>query len=405
VELDKGAARIATGGNPDTSGWIVDRAGEPVARVDLVEVSARPGAQVERRIYARTGGSKDLRLLKTIMEPSRDYVTVDLKGSSAATGAMLATAFVDGKRAAVEFDMESGGLGRVVYHDPDHDIDDVIYDARTASIRGVRLTRDFPREIYFDSADQRLQQSLAAALSGAVVSIWSRSADESRTVVIATYADRPAQWYLFDGRTREFSLIGSTYPALDGQIYATKQRYEFTSSDGLLIPGYLTLPAGASKTGLPMIVLPYGGPWARDDQSFDWWAFFNAARGYLVYQPNFRGSDGYGEAFRRAGDGEWGRKMQRDITEGVRSLIHDGTFRWIRNHSSPGLSSEARHISAERGIRLRRDTGPAPAARWPQPGRYARTAFRSCSPIPRPAVNALRSRLSASGFISRPHSL
>jgi dipeptidyl aminopeptidase/acylaminoacyl peptidase len=324
VQLDKGTAGIATGGNPDTSDWIVDRAGNPVARVDVVDLGTRPGGQVERRIYTRTGGSKDLALVQTITEPGRDYVTVDLKGVSATTGAMLATTFIEGKRALVEFDMESGGPGRVVYHDPEHDIDGVIYDARTASVRGVRLTQDFPRAIYFDPAEQQLQQSLAAALPGGGVSIWSRSADGNRTVVKAGYVDRPSKWYLFDARTRELAIIGSTYPALDARVLATKERYEFTASDGLLIPGYLTVPAGASKTGLPMVVLPHGGPWARDDQSFDWWTFFYAARGYLVYQPNFRGSDGYGEAFRRAGDGQWGRKMQRDITEGVRSLIHDG---------------------------------------------------------------------------------
>ena len=75
---------------------------------------------------------------------------------------------------------------------------------------------------------------------------------------------------------------------------------------------------------MPLIVMPHGGPESRDDQAFDWWSFFYAANGYLVYQPNFRGSDGYGNYFRTAGHGEWGRKMQSDISEGVEKLIADG---------------------------------------------------------------------------------
>jgi dipeptidyl aminopeptidase/acylaminoacyl peptidase len=119
-------------------------------------------------------------------------------------------------------------------------------------------------------------------------------------------------------------MFAASYEALDGKVFAKKEKYDYTTSDGLLVPGYLTVPAGASRQSMPLIVLPHGGPWARDDQTFDWWPFFYAARGYLVYQPNFRGSDGYGLDFRAAGDGEWGRRMQDDITEGVKKLIADG---------------------------------------------------------------------------------
>ncbi len=103
-----------------------------------------------------------------------------------------------------------------------------------------------------------------------------------------------------------------------------RQPFSFTSSDGLEIPGYLTLPKGLPPRNLPLVVLPHGGPWARDDYGFDPFAQFLANRGYAVLQPNFRGSAGYGKAFLNAGDGQWGRKMQDDLTWGVKALVAKG---------------------------------------------------------------------------------
>jgi len=98
----------------------------------------------------------------------------------------------------------------------------------------------------------------------------------------------------------------------------------YKSRDGLDIHSYLTLPPGKAEKNLPMVVLPHGGPDDRDFLHFDWMAQFLATRGYAVLQPNFRGSTGYGVGFRDAGFGEWGRKMQDDITDGVRKVISDG---------------------------------------------------------------------------------
>lgn len=143
-------------------------------------------------------------------------------------------------------------------------------------------------------------------------------------MVRVKYTDHPDQIFLFDAVGKTLSMITATYAALDGEVFAQKEPFQYSSGDGLRINGYLTVPKGATKQSMPLIVLPHGGPFARDDQSFDWWSFFYAARGYLVYQPNFRGSTGYGSAFKEAGHGEWGRKMQDDISEGVRQLIADG---------------------------------------------------------------------------------
>ena len=101
--------------------------------------------------------------------------------------------------------------------------------------------------------------------------------------------------------------------------------YPYKARDGLDIPAFITLPPGKAPKALPLVVMPHGGPNERDMIGFDWWAQFLANRGYAVFQPNYRGSMGYGLKFKAAGDLQWGRKMQDDITDGVKKLIEDGT--------------------------------------------------------------------------------
>ena len=91
----------------------------------------------------------------------------------------------------------------------------------------------------------------------------------------------------------------------------------YTARDGLDIPAYLTLPAGRTPKNLPMVVMPHGGPFARDEWGFDTWAQFLASRGYVVLQPNFRGSTGYGRQFVEKGNGQWGRGMPVTVNQTI----------------------------------------------------------------------------------------
>jgi dipeptidyl aminopeptidase/acylaminoacyl peptidase len=98
----------------------------------------------------------------------------------------------------------------------------------------------------------------------------------------------------------------------------------YKARDGMSIPAYLTLPPGAEARNLPLVVLPHDGPEARDAYGFNWWPQFLATRGYAVLQPQFRGSTGFGDAFRRAGYRQWGGVMQDDVTDGVQAMIDQG---------------------------------------------------------------------------------
>jgi dipeptidyl aminopeptidase/acylaminoacyl peptidase len=132
-----------------------------------------------------------------------------------------------------------------------------------------------------------------------------------------------------DFTTGAGSLIATNYAGLAKEWISEKQPIDYKAADGLDIHAYLTLPPDAALNGrpaknLPLVVLPHGGPWARDVLGFDWQPQVLASRGYAVLQPNFRGSRGNGRALEEAGNGEFGRKMQTDLSDGVRHLVQQG---------------------------------------------------------------------------------
>jgi dipeptidyl aminopeptidase/acylaminoacyl peptidase len=128
---------------------------------------------------------------------------------------------------------------------------------------------------------------------------------------------------LTDGSTQ---ALGFEYPGLATADISPVKPVTFKARDGLEISGYLTLPQGRDPKNLPLVVFPHGGPAARDEPGFDWWAQAMASRGYAVLQVNYRGSDGFGWKFQSAGFGEWGGKMQTDLSDGVRHLAAEGVI-------------------------------------------------------------------------------
>lgn len=152
---------------------------------------------------------------------------------------------------------------------------------------------------------------------------WS---SDLQTVLIRTDGPGDAgSYHVVDLERRTMSTLGQTYPAITADQVAPMRPISYAAADGLEIHGYLTTPPGATDPrGLPLVVLAHGGPAARDEMGFDWWAQALASRGYAVLQANFRGSTGYGQAFVEAGYGQWGRKMQTDLSDGVRWLGDQG---------------------------------------------------------------------------------
>ncbi len=165
---------------------------------------------------------------------------------------------------------------------------------------------------------------LAAELPGMTLSLESGTRDDNRWLVRA-YADNdPGGTWLLDRAAGKLTPIFRLRESLPRAGLSAQQPLSYKSSDGLDIPAYLTLPVGLGDKNLPLIVLPHGGPWGRDNWGFNSAVQFLANRGYAVLQPNFRGSSGHGKEFINAGNLQWGDKMQDDLTWGVREMISRG---------------------------------------------------------------------------------
>lgn len=154
---------------------------------------------------------------------------------------------------------------------------------------------------------------------------FARTTADERFWIIGAYSDvDPGTTYLFDRVTKKLTFQYRPRPNIPVDQMANMQAIRYKSSDGLEIPAFLTLPKGVEAKNLPLIVMPHGGPWARSGWGFNSYAQFLANRGYAVLDPNFRASTGYGKSFVNAGNNQWGRKMQDDITWGVKYLIDQG---------------------------------------------------------------------------------
>jgi len=317
INLANGSEKLLQRGEAATYDWVLNSDCEPVLRLDY------DASKEEIRFFAaKSGGGYEFK--SAIKSKRGDYLTIRDVGLEAATGAPVALALDGDVRALRRLDLDAGALKAGGENAGGFDLSATVIDPFSDRIVGVRYVDDFPRARFFAEPLAGLQQKASGAFKGASAVITSWSRDYARLVVEVTYADHPPQNFLFEPASKSMTVVGSTYPKLDGQPQPIREKFDYVASDGVKAPGYLTVPVNAASGPHPLIVLPHGGPAARDHLGFDWWASFYAANGYLVYQPNFRGSFGYGATFREAGDGQWGRKMQDDISEGVRKLIADG---------------------------------------------------------------------------------
>jgi dipeptidyl aminopeptidase/acylaminoacyl peptidase len=185
---------------------------------------------------------------------------------------------------------------------------------------------DERHRLYFKDKDfEKEYRWLQSKLPGKEIGFGARSKDENIWIVSAFSDTEPGETYVWNRKAKTLDLQYRIREELPRASLSERKPYHFKSSDGLDITGYLTLPKGLPTKNLPLVVFPHGGPWARDSYGYDTFAQFLSNRGYAVLQPNFRGSTGYGKKFLNAGNGEWGRKMQDDITWGVKALVADGT--------------------------------------------------------------------------------
>ena len=231
------------------------------------------------------------------------------------------------KSAVVEFDIANGKEIKVLYENPDYDVQGVYYSKKRKVITAASFTSWKRERHFFDEQTKQLFDRLNKDLGEYELGISASNKDET-VYIIRTYSDRSlGAYYIYDMTADKLEKIVDVSPWIDENEMAHVIPIEYESRDGLTIHGYLTLPKGYTLENakkLPVVVNPHGGPWARDGWGFNPEIQFLANRGYAVFQMNFRGSTGYGKAFWEASFKKWGQEMQDDITDGTIWLIEKG---------------------------------------------------------------------------------
>ncbi len=205
------------------------------------------------------------------------------------------------------------------------EFDRIVVSKDESTLLGAGTTAAGSGMHWFDPALAALQtqfdQSVGAGRNARIISL---SRDQKRMLVIVDRPNSPGALYFYDVLDGRLQRLASINEALGQRVLSPVRMIRYTARDGTEIEAVLTLPQGRDPRGLPLVMMPHGGPWGQDSLGYDYWAQFIASRGYAVLQPNFRGSTGYGEAFLRKGEGQMGLAMQDDITDGLRWAVTEG---------------------------------------------------------------------------------
>ncbi|MGB7417592.1 MAG: S9 family peptidase [Erythrobacter sp.] len=239
--------------------------------------------------------------------------------------ALFAYQTIDGYRAVIEIPLGPSREAKVLARRDDADVDRLLRIGRQRRVVGVSYATEKRSLEFFDEELAGLANALGKALPNQpLIDFAGASADESRLLIAASSDTDPGAIYLYDKQSRQLEELLPMREYLVNQPMGTMQPVTYPASDGTEIPAYLTLPPRSDGKNLPAIVLPHGGPAARDYWGFDWLVQFFTARGYAVLQPNYRGSSGYGEAwFGRNGYQAWDVAIG-DVVDAGRWLVSQG---------------------------------------------------------------------------------
>ncbi|HEY2709053.1 MAG TPA: S9 family peptidase [Caulobacteraceae bacterium] len=313
ADLDANQSSLAArAASRNTDGWLVDQAGVAVAQAEFDDKAKRWNLLVKQpggwRVAKTVEASIEHPYMVGFGADGQSLLLGDSEGGDVSIRTM--------SPAATDWGPPVARPG-----------EDVTLDPATDEMIGTReIDGDHVVYGFLSLADQASWNSVLHAFPGEGVNLVSISADHRKLVVEADSPTLGPAYCLVDLNAKAARWIGPAYAKLGPADISPTASVAFKAADGLDITGYLTLPRGKDPKKLPLIVFPHGGPAARDEPGFDWWAQAMASRGYAVLQVNYRGSDGLGWKFMSAGFGEWGRKMQTDLSDGVRYLSAQGTI-------------------------------------------------------------------------------
>jgi dipeptidyl aminopeptidase/acylaminoacyl peptidase len=229
-----------------------------------------------------------------------------------------------GRDAVYQYDFSTLTKGKQVFAAPTNDVGDFYLTRDGKALEAAFYTDTRDRVEWFDPEMKEIQTAIDAAVPGREAWIVSSSRGRGGMLVLVTSANHAGSFYYYQpgGSMKRLAQVNEPIKAY---ALAPSKPISYKARDGLTIQGYLTLPPGREAKGLPLIVMPHGGPYGvRDKGDYDPEVQLLANRGYAVLQPNYRGSGSYGRAFEEKGTGEWGRAMQDDLDDGMDWLVKDG---------------------------------------------------------------------------------
>jgi dipeptidyl aminopeptidase/acylaminoacyl peptidase len=225
------------------------------------------------------------------------------------------------KMALIEFNCRTGREYRVIYSNPLVDVSDAVISKSTHKLEYAGYDTWKKQRYYLDATVKNMYQQIEKQLPNTEIRITDSDLSGNK-MIIKTFTDRnPGTYYLYTKADNKLLKLGDVNSSLKEKQLCEMKPITFKSRDGMVINGYLTLPKGGIVSKLPFVVIPHGGPSARNSWGYNAEVQFLANRGYGILQLNYRGSTGYGKAFWIAGFKEWGGKIQEDITDGTKWLI------------------------------------------------------------------------------------
>ena len=308
--------------NTDVDGFLTDGRGKVRVRFDHDE---GPSGMLNgiTKYQFRLSGSGEWHTLGTYDE--RNDTGMQPLAIEADSNSLFYVQKLNGRNALYRMALDGSKNPELVAKNDTVDIDGVTRFGRGQKIIGYTFATDRREVSYFDREFDGLSTSLGKAIPNLpIISFPDASSDGTKLLIFAGSDTNPGSYYFLDRKTKEMSPLFDVRPALAKRTLSPVKHVTYKAADGTSIPAYLTIPAGSAGKKLAGIVLPHGGPSARDEWGFDWLAQFLAARGYAVIQPNYRGSAGYGDDFQGAnGFKDW-RKAINDVNDSARYLVDQG---------------------------------------------------------------------------------
>jgi len=274
-----------------------------------------------RRYLFRRKGEREWKFLSTVT----DEQGFDPYGVDPTLDIAYGLKRVDGRLAAYSVALDGSAAEKLVFAHDSVDVTGFARIGRNGRIIGARYVTDVAAVHYFDPAVGTMIRTLTKALPKLpLIQVVDSSEDENRMLIWAGSDTDPGRYFLFDRARKSLNELMLQRPELENVALAPVKHITYPAADGTMIPAYLTLPAGGTGKNLPAIVLPHGGPEARDEWGFDWLSQFYANQGFAVLQPNFRGSAGYGDAWLRKNGFQSWKTAVGDVSDAGHWLVKQG---------------------------------------------------------------------------------